>query len=110
MVSGIPILSDGWSGYRKLDEKGFQHTATALSGQAQPAHELFPWVHISLSNLKRFLLGTHHQVQPKHLKRYVAEFNYRLNRRTMEPDLLPRLLRACLGTTTVTFQQLTGET
>jgi len=75
MVSGIPILSDGWSGYRKLDEKGFQHTATSLSGQAQPAHELFPWVHISLSNLKRFLLGTHHQVQPKHLKRYVAEFN-----------------------------------
>jgi transposase-like protein len=109
VAPGSRILSDGWGGYRKLDEKGFQHTATALSGQDQPAHELFPWVHISLSNLKRFLLGTHHQVQPKHLKRYVAEFNYRLNRRTMEPDLLPRLLRACLGTTTVTFQQLTGE-
>jgi hypothetical protein len=25
----------------------------------------------------------------------------------MEPDLLPRLLRACLGTHTITFQQLT---
>jgi len=109
VAPGSRILSDGWRGYRKLDEKGFEHTATALSNQDKPAHELFPWVHISLSNLKRFLLGTHHQVQPKHLKRYVAEFNYRLNRRTMEKDMLPRLLRACLESTTITFQQLTGE-
>ena len=106
---GSHILSDGWSGYRNLDQKGFEHTATVLSSQEEPAHTLFPWVHISLSNLKRFLLGTHHQVQAKHLKRYVAEFNYRLNRRTMESDLLPRLLRACLGTSTITLQQLTGE-
>ena len=109
VARGSRILSDGWSGYRNLDEKGFEHTATTLSNQAKPAHQLFPWVHISLSNLKRFLLGTHHQVQPKHLKRYVAEFNYRLNRRTMEPDLPPRLLTACLGTHTITFKQLTGE-
>jgi len=109
VASGSQILSDGWGGYRKLNEKGFEHTATVLASQEKPAHTLFPWVHISLSNLKRFLLGTHHQVQAKHLKRYVAEFNYRLNRRTMEGDLLPRLLRACLETQTITLQQLTGE-
>jgi transposase-like protein len=106
---GSRILSDGWKGYRNLHEKGFEHTATVISGQPQPAHTLFPWVHISLSNLKRFLLGTHHQVQAKHLKRYVAEFNYRLNRRTMEKDMLRRILRACVATSTVTFQQLTAE-
>jgi transposase-like protein len=109
IATGSQILSDGWSGYRNLDQKGFEHTATALSGQEEPAHTLFPWVHISLANLKRFLLGTHHHVEAKHLKRYVAEFNYRLNRRTMENDLLPRLLRACLGSATITLQQLTGE-
>jgi hypothetical protein len=59
-----------------------------------------------LSNLKRFLLGTHHGVEGKHLERYVAEFSYRLNRRDMEPDLLMRLLRATLGTRTVTYKQL----
>lgn len=106
---GSHILSDGWGGYRQLDEKGFEHTATALASQDQPAHALFPWVHISLSNLKRFLHGTHHHAEPKHLKRYVAEFNYRLNRRTMEPDLLPRLLRACLATQTIMLQQLMGN-
>jgi transposase-like protein len=107
IAPGSQILSDGWDGYRKLNEKGFEHAATVLSSQHEPAHVLFPWVHISLANLKCFLLGTHHLVQPKHLKRSVAEFNYRLNRRTMEKALLSRLLRACLGSQAITLQQLT---
>jgi hypothetical protein len=37
------------------------------------------------------------------LPRYVAEFNYRLNRRTLEPDLMVRLLRACISRRTVTY-------
>jgi transposase-like protein len=103
---GSHILSDGWHGYRRLKQKGFEHTATAISKQDEPAHVLFPWVHITLSNLKRFLLGTHHKVEQKHLKYYVAEFNYRLNRRAMEPDLMIRLLRACISTQTITYKQL----
>jgi len=103
---GSHILTDGWSGYLRIDRQGFEHTAVAVSGQQQPAHKLFPWVHITLANLKRFLLGTHHAVEGKHLEGYVAEFNYRLNRRTMEPDLLQRLLRATLGTQTITYKQL----
>ena len=103
---GSHVLSDGWHGYRRLKQKGFEHTATAISKQDEPAHSLFPWVHITLSNLKRFLLGTHHKVEQKHLKHYVTEFNYRLNRRTMEPDLMVRLLRACISTQTITYKQL----
>jgi hypothetical protein len=102
--SGSHILSDGWPGYRRLKQRGFEHTATSLAKQEEPAHVLFPWVHITLSNLKRFLLGTHHKVEQKHLHHYVAEFNYRLNRRTMEPDLMIRLLRACLVTQTIHLQ------
>ena len=70
------------------------------------SHHLFPWVHITLSNLKRFLLGTHHQVDPHHLKRYGAEFAYRLNRRTREVNLFQRLARACLATNTVIYNDL----
>ncbi len=61
-------------------------------------------MHITLSNLKRFLLGTHHKVEPKHMKRYVVEFTYRLNRRTMETNLFERLTKACLNTTTITYK------
>lgn len=106
---GTHVLTDGWNGYWHVERLGFVHTATELSKQDQPAHKLFPWVHITLSNLKRFLLGTHHTVESKHLKRYVAEFNYRLNRRSMENDLLVRLLRACINTSTITYNQLVAQ-
>jgi len=46
------------------------------------------------------------KVEQKHLKYYVAEFDYRLNRREMEPDLMMRLLRACISTQTITYKQL----
>jgi transposase-like protein len=104
--SGSHILSDGWHGYRRLQQKGFEHAATILCHQDKPAHSLFPWVHITLSNLKRFLIGTHHKVEKKHLSHYVGEFNYRLNRRSMESDLMARLLRACISTQTITYRQL----
>jgi hypothetical protein len=89
-----------------LAANGFTHTAIDLSKQDQPPHKLLPWVHITLGNLKRFLLGTHHQVEGKHLDRYVAEFNYRLNRRSMEQDQMTRLLRATLATSTITYKQI----
>ena len=103
---GSHVCTDAWNGYWPVAANGFIHTATDLPKQDQPPHKLFPWVHITLSNLKRFLLGTHHQVEGKHLGRYVAEFNYRLNRRSMEQDLMTRLLRATLATSTITYKQL----
>ena len=99
-------MSHGWPGYQGLESQGFQHTAMPLHGDPEAAHRLFPWVHITLSNLKRFLLGTHHKVESRHLQRYVAEFNYRLNRRTMETNLFHRLVRACLTTNTVIYKEL----
>jgi len=105
---GSRVLSDGWPGYRGLEQRGFQHTALPLRGDAKAAHRLFPWVHITLSNLKRFLLGTHHKVEPRHLPRYVAEFAYRLNRRSMESNLFQRLVRACLSTDTIIYKDLTA--
>lgn len=106
--AGSRLLSDGWLGYRGLEQRGFRHTALPLRGDSKAAHRLFPWVHITLSNLKRFLLGTHHKVEPRHLPRYVAEFAYRLNRRTMERDLFQRLVRACLATDTIIYKDLTA--
>jgi hypothetical protein len=63
-------------------------------------------VHITFSNLKRFLLGTHHQPQAKHLKRYLAEFTYWLNRRWQEASLFEHLTQACLSTNTIIYRDL----
>ena len=69
----------------------------------------FPWVHIALSNLKRFVLGTHHRPQAKHLSRYVAEFAYRLNRRWQEADLFEQLARVCLTTSAIIYKDLVAS-
>ena len=63
-------------------------------------------MHITLSHRKRFLLGTPHKVELQHLQRYLAEFNYRLNRRTIETNRFHRLVRACLTTNTVIYKEL----
>jgi len=57
--------------------------------------EWLPWVHIVISNLKRFLLGTFHGVQGKYLQEYINEFCYRFNRRRWESEIPARLLAAC---------------
>jgi transposase-like protein len=104
--SGSAILTDAWRSYRGIERKGFQHLTLRRGLDPAAGSRLFPWVHITLSNLKRFLLGTHHKVGPQHLKRYVAEFAYRLNRRSMEVDLFHRLARACLATNTIIYRDL----
>ena len=103
---GSTLLSDAWSGYQGIEEKGFQPQVLRRGPDPAAASSLFPWVPITLSNLKRFLLGTHHKPEPQHLKRYLAEFTYRLNRRSFEENLFHRLARACLTTNTITYKDL----
>jgi len=52
------------------------------------------------SHLKRSIGGTHTSVSPKHLNRYVKEFEYRFNRRNRPEAMLPELLS--------TFRPLNG--
>jgi len=54
------------------------------------------WVHVVISNLKRFLLGTYHGVSSSHLQEYLNEFCYRFNRRQWELQLPNRLLSLCV--------------
>ena len=45
--------------------------------------DLLPHVHIIISLLKRWLLGTHQgSASPEHMKYYFDEFTFRFNRRT----------------------------
>ena len=67
---------------------------------------MFPWVHVVIGNLKRFLLGTHHHVGKNHLDGYITEYVYRLNRRFHEEDLFEHLLMACLLVTPKPKKQL----
>ena len=56
------------------------------------------WVNTTLGNVQRSMDGSHHAVGPKHLARYVAEFQSRFDRRYDLAALAERLLRAAAAT------------
>jgi transposase-like protein len=82
VVPGSTVHTDGWLGYLPLKSNGFQHQITYLKGNRKAASELLPRVHLVISHLKRWLLGTHQgAVSHKHLDYYLDEFTFRFNRR-----------------------------
>lgn len=79
-----------------LNRLGENHRHEARVTPAEKVDEWLPWVHIVISNMKRFLLGTFHGVSETHLQEYLNEFCYRFNRRQWEPQLPNRLLSLCV--------------
>jgi hypothetical protein len=76
------VHTDGWKGYRKVSLHGYEHEVTVLKGKKEAASELLPRVHLVISLLKRWLMGTHQgAVSHKHLDYYLDEFTFRFNRR-----------------------------
>ena len=82
VVLGSIVHTDGWPGYSPLESNGFRHQVTCLKSNKKTASELLPRVHLVISHLKRWLLGTHQgAVSHKHLDYYLDEFTFRFNRR-----------------------------
>lgn len=78
---GSTIVTDGLNVYPGL--AGYEHRPIVVKHQAQDASSLLPRVHLVVSLLKRWLLGTHQgAVHPDHLDYYLDEFTFRFNRRT----------------------------
>ena len=104
IAPGQHIHTDGLNAYNGLEALGHDHHAETVP--ASQAHEKLPWVHIAISNAKRFLLGTYHGVSHKYLQAYLDEFCYRFNRRAWEPTLTSRLLTVCMAATPVTLAEI----
>lgn len=59
--------------------------------------EKLPWVHIAISNAKRQLINSYHNVKPEFLQAYLDEFCYKFNRRYFGEALFGRLLVASVS-------------
>lgn len=78
---GTTICTDGWSGYRELQNFGYHHKI--IKEHDGTRENLLPKVNVIVSLLKRWLLGTHQgAVRRSHLDYYLDEFVFRFNRRT----------------------------
>jgi len=103
---GSTVKTDGWRAYRSLPNAGYRHESH-VQATPQAAGELLPWVHIVISNFKRWQLDVFHGVSAAHLQSYLDEFCYRLNRRDQRLDLFRRILDRCvLYTPPTTYSQL----
>ena len=81
IAEGSTVRTDGWNGYAGLEKAGYRHHAE-VEGSPERAVEILPHIHLVFSNLKTWLLGTHHgSVQKQHMQAYLNEFTFRFNRR-----------------------------
>lgn len=78
---GAQIVSDAWTGYNELTQRGYRHVPVTMSGNPAMAETYLPIVHLVFSNLKTWILGCHHGVSPQHLQAYLNEYAFRFNRR-----------------------------
>ena len=103
------LLTDGFAGYRGRDAALGEHLkhTPVVQGAAANAGEFFPIVHRLFSNVKAWLVGTHHGVSAKHLPRYLREWCYRFNRRNLAVGLDGYLIRRAVECATITYDQLT---
>ncbi len=79
------LVTDSHTGYKGLDYEFVGH-ATVDHSKQQYKDGLFHTnsVEGSFSHFKRMIFGIYHQVSPKHLHRYCAEFEHRWNSRKIK--------------------------
>jgi hypothetical protein len=90
------LKSDGSGVYVKAQKEGYHLERSVAMREPEKTHEHLKWINIITSNLKRYLLSTHHGVFPKYRKVFLAEFAYRFNRRYWPNQAFDRLLYACI--------------
>ena len=109
VASGSIVHTDGWLGYLPLNRSEYQHEVTYLKGNTKSASELLPRVHLVISHLKRWMMGTHQgAISHKHLDYYLDEFTFRFNRRRSKSrgKLFFRLAQQAVAVDPVTLQQI----
>jgi transposase-like protein/Zn ribbon nucleic-acid-binding protein len=105
---GATIITDGWAGYFFLASDGYPHTVISKK-RTDSEEKMLPHVHMVISLLKRWLLGTHQgAVSEKHMQAYLDEYEFRFNRRkSAERGLLfYRLLECAMKVSPITYDKL----
>jgi transposase-like protein len=106
LAPGTTVKSDGSRSFNDLN--GVDLHQQVMNAQPELLNRWLPWVHRFISNAKSWLIGTHHAVKAKYLRRYLAEYTYRFNRRHDPDGLFHRALTACALASPVRLCALSG--
>lgn len=102
---GSTVCTDGLNAYRNM--VGYKHQR-AVQGQYPNKEHLLPGVHLAVSLLKRWMLGTHQgAIDTRYLDDYLNEFVFRFNRRrsASRGKLFYRLIEQSLATPPTTYEE-----
>jgi len=109
--AGSKVITDGWSSYSSLPSEGYEHEVH-VKKQAKSEDDMLPHVHMIISLLKRWLLGTHQgAVSEKHIQSYLDEYVFRFNRRKSAKRgmLFYRLLECAMLVPPTTYSEFVDD-
>jgi len=107
LESGAEVVSDGLNCFAAVKDAGCSHTAIVTgSGRKAAKTPAFKWVNTALGNIKAAIVGTYRAVGEKHVPRYLAEFEYRFNRRYELAKMIPRLAVVAATTAPMPYRLL----
>lgn len=99
LVQPLTVVSDGLGCFRALEVAGLHERIVTGGGKASAKLPQFKAVNTVLSNVKTALEGTYHAFNfVKYAHRYLAEAQYRFNRRFDLRAILGRLVRVAILT------------
>ncbi len=101
------VYSDGLACFKAFEGHGCTHQPIVTGGgRASAQNPNFKWVNTLLGNVKNALRGTFHAFDLKHSARYLAEFEYRFNRRFDLGSMIERFSHAALRTPPMPYRLL----
>src|SRR6202034_3507927 len=101
------VISDGLACFGAVTDAGCSHQIVKTgSGAAAARTPTFRWVNTALGNIKAAIVGTYRAIEQKHVPRYLAEFEYRFNRRYDLAAMMPRLAWSSVRTPPMPYRLL----
>jgi hypothetical protein len=105
-------ITDGLASYNASSLGERPHEKVVQTPEQKQDKDAVQHCHWAISNLKRWLLGTHHgAVSAKHLQAYLDEFAFRYNRRKTKGvgRIAARVLENLVPATPITMRQLIDD-
>ena len=101
------VVSDGLQCFASVADAGCAHQVVKTgSGPRAARTPAFKWVNTALGNIKAAITGTYRAINSKHVPRYLAEFEYRFNRRYDLAAMIPRFTWASIRTIPMPYRLL----
>lgn len=93
------VVSDGLNCFRIFGQLNYSHERIVSGGgRASVENPAFNWVNTMLGNVKNAITGNLHAIGHTHVSRYLAEYEYRFNRRFDLPAMIERFAYVALRT------------